>query len=223
MPSSAVAIPPEAGTDVSASEQKRTPKPTSVSETVSEAPPFSVDAALAPSSTRRARAPQRLSARTRSSRRRNPPPPRRRGSDAQRARELYYASYKAAMQEATASLNRSDASAVLAAAAARRDPSAGASSEGASAGPSPSRVEPSPNPARRRADAALARPRGERDRATARREAPGDGVRASTREAYARDRRAARISTGTEIRSLREWRATERRDATRPSAARRTR
>ena len=56
VPSSAVAIPPEAGTDVSASEQKRTPKPTSVSETVSEAPPFSVDAALARFDPTRARA-----------------------------------------------------------------------------------------------------------------------------------------------------------------------
>ena len=115
VPSSAVAIPPETSTDVSASEQKRTPKPTSVSETVSEAPPFSVDAALARFDPTRARAsaPIRedafLSAAESAA------------AEAARlgpsARELYYASYKAAMQEATASLNRSDASAVLAAAA----------------------------------------------------------------------------------------------------------
>ena len=51
------------------------------------APPFSVDAALARFDPA-ARAPQRLSARTRSSRRRNPPPPRRRGSDRARTRAL---------------------------------------------------------------------------------------------------------------------------------------
>ena len=105
------------------------------------------------------------------------------------ARELYYASYKAAMQEATASLNRSDASAVLAAAAGAARSVRGASSEGASAGPSPSRVEPSPNPARRRADAALARRRAASGTAgPLGASAPGDGVRASTREAYARAR-----------------------------------
>ena len=190
VPSSAVAIPPEAGTDVSASEQKRTPKPTSVSETVSEAPPFSVDAALARFDPTRVRAsaPIRedafLSAAESAA------------AEAARlgpsARELYYASYKAAMQEATASLNRSDASAVLAAAAGAARSVRGASSEGASAGPSPSRVEPSPNPARRRADAALARRRAASGTAgPLGASAPGDGVRASTREAYARASRGA--------------------------------
>jgi hypothetical protein len=68
------------------------------------------------------------------------------------ARELYYASYKAAMEEATASLNRSDASAVLAAAAGAAR-SVRARMEDVSSSAS-RRVEPSPNPARRRADAA---------------------------------------------------------------------
>ena len=174
-PSSAVAIPPEAGTDVSASEQKRTP--------VSEAPPFSVDAALARFDPTRARAsaPIRedafLSAAESAA------------AEAARlgpsARELYYASYKAAMEEATASLNRSDASAVLAAAAGAARSVRGASKEGASA-------DPSPNPARRRAEAALTRRRAASGTAgPVGASAPGDGVRASTREAYARASRGA--------------------------------
>ena len=202
VPSSAVAIPPEAGTDVSASEQKRTPKPTSVSETVSEAPPFSVDAALARFDPTRARAsaPIRedafLSAAESAA------------AEAARlgpsARELYYASYKAAMQEATASLNRSDASAVLAAAAGAARSVRGASSEGASAGPSPSRVEPSPNPARRRA--------------TPRRRRRAAGGTAGPPAPGAAGRRRARATR----RGRTDVRATEKADVS-AGAARRTR
>ena len=195
--SSALAIVAEEGTDGDGSFASRSRKKPNANGALDEekarAPPFSVDAALARFDPTRARAsaPIRDDAFLVAA--------ESAAAEAARlgpsARELYYASYKAAMEEATASLNRSDASAVLAAAAGAAR-SVRARMEDVSSSAS-RRVEPSPNPARRRADAALARRRasaaGARDDVGKRGTQLGppfanerDGVSASSRDLYAR-------------------------------------
>ena len=168
---SAVAIVAEEGTEFQESRSRTKPNAKNVAdEDKARAPPFSVDAALARFDFgSRARAAPICDDAFLVAAESAAAEAARLGPS---ARELYYASYKAAMEEATASLNRSDASAVLAAAAGAAR-SVRAKTEDVSSSAS-RRVEPSPNP--------RAATRGRRARASPRERGRSERRRGQTRD-----------------------------------------